>query len=406
MSNYKRKSEMAYLFISLCLFLISKIAYWIPVTIVLFIFLFLLFTERKFIIKNELLPLLLLFILSLIMSIINVDSLNNRNILKDISYFIRPLVIIYCGAAITWKLNLTKNSLIKLVVYYSLFSAIYNFLNIAININEILRNFNFLTIRENMGSSDEIAMIGFSILLTTNNKTVFSLKSKIVMSLIFAANLIISFSRVKYITFFISYIILSFRRRKLTFKFVIKIIVLSIVLPTVIYSISKTNIFEPFINKLLYTFNEINNESNWNDYRTIVHNWRGYEMYQAKQQYASFTLFNKINGYGLGTLIPVLHSNLVGVPIEDGGIILLHNGFYTILIKSGLVGMFFYVLFHVLSLIKSYKKNDKYESKLLLTITLIHLLHTYIITGMFKSFYSLGLLLLWGALLRKDSANE
>ena len=86
---------------------------------------------------------------------------------------------------------------------------------------------------------------------------------------------------------------------------------------------------QPFVLKIENTLVELSIKTDWSRYENIVQNWRGYEVFVALNQFNNFSLLQKIMGNGFGTLIPVKYTNLVGVPLENGGIILLHNGYYT-----------------------------------------------------------------------------
>ncbi|WP_259613872.1 hypothetical protein, partial [Latilactobacillus curvatus] len=155
---------------------------------------------------------------------------------------------------------------------------------------------------------------------------------------------------------------------------------------------------DPFMKKMMNSMTEISAQSDWNNYAEIVHNWRGYEIYSAKQLLNSFAVIEKVFGAGLGTLIPVLHSDLVGVPLSEGGIILLHNGYYTILIKTGIAGLLLYLMFFGTVIIKSIRclHRDGFYTAILVSICIEILMNSYTTTGIIKSIYSFGMLVTLG----------
>ncbi|EGP5006793.1 TPA: hypothetical protein QFC10_002409, partial [Enterococcus faecium] len=163
----------------------------------------------------------------------------------------------------------------------------------------------------------------------------------------------------------------------------------------------KLEFMQPFVLKIENTLVELSIKTDWSRYENIVQNWRGYEVFVALNQFNNFSLLQKIMGNGFGTLIPVKYTNLVGVPLENGGIILLHNGYYTLLLKTGICGLLCYLLFFcrlILLSLKSYSDNAM-ESIILLSISVITLVNTYTTTGIFKSTYSFITLIFMGFLI-------
>ena len=90
-----------------------------------------------------------------------------------------------------------------------------------------------------------------------------------------------------------------------------------------------------------------------------MNNWRAYEMQAAIKQWISSNFFEKIIGSGLGRgihidYIPYSWSEMV----ENNQIPLLHNGYYTVLIKIGILGVL-----ALLTIFLSSLKKGMQESK-------------------------------------------
>lgn len=168
---------------------------------------------------------------------------------------------------------------------------------------------------------------------------------------------------------------------------------------------------QPFVLKIENTLVELSIKTDWSRYENIVQNWRGYEVFVALNQFNNFSLLQKIIGSGFGTLVPVKYTNLVGVPLGSGGIILLHNGYYTLLVKTGIFGLLCYLMFFCKLIFLSIKKyfDNAMTSIVLLVISIITLISTYTTTGIFKRSYSFVTLIFIGFLIftlsrkRKDS---
>ena len=80
---------------------------------------------------------------------------------------------------------------------------------------------------------------------------------------------------------------------------------------------------------------------------------------------------------------------MVGVDASEGGITILHNGYYMMLIKCGLTGVLLYASVYLVGIRKMIiriKNNlDLYRSKLLLGIFVGFLVSTYVTTGIINN---------------------
>ncbi|WP_076981396.1 O-antigen ligase family protein [Latilactobacillus sakei] len=396
--------------LSILAFVISQANYIIGIVLLLICIIVLVMTHEEVVLNKSFLPIVIMIVVGFVGSMVNLNSLVTLNIIKDISYFMRPVVIMYFGYIVSYynKSN-NRSDIYKFTVLYSAFSAMYNLGNILINLKFIVTNFSFLNIREVMGHSDDITVLGFVVLIFYNQyygKKLFSHNIANLFTMIFIINLLISFSRTKILTFCIMLIIFTVMSPKKNIKLkniIISLLILILVIAGILYIVygdayKYFSFLVPFINKMKNSLTEISTQSDWNNYAEIVHNWRGYEMYSAKQLIGTFTNIKKLFGAGLGTLVPVSHSDLVGVPLSEGGIILLHNGYYTILIKTGIVGLMLYLSFFTLSIIKGVKclKKDRFYTAILVSICIEILMNSYTTTGIIKSVYSFGMLIVLG----------
>lgn len=146
-----------------------------------------------------------------------------------------------------------------------------------------------------------------------------------------------------------------------------------------------SSIKENFLHKLSQTFQEVSADTNWNIEANIIQNWRGYETSVAQTLFNQGSTFQKAFGFGFGQLIPVSHGELVGVSLEEGGITILHNGYYSMLIKVGFLGVGIYVLFFLKTLLSAWHKGLKHslERPVVLYLSCAYLVATFVITGFF-----------------------
>jgi O-antigen ligase len=142
-----------------------------------------------------------------------------------------------------------------------------------------------------------------------------------------------------------------------------------------------------FIVKLTKTFSELK-FSNFQTYRDINIHYRGYESYRAFMTYLEGTPLDLLFGYGLGKTIDLKASvYLAGsywtvVPW-------IHNGYFFLLVKEGLLGLLFLVvfLFKVFKIgFRNMEKSNtekRFMSLLIISCTFSLALTNFVICSMF-----------------------
>ena len=119
-------------------------------------------------------------------------------------------------------------------------------------------------------------------------------------------------------------------------------------------------LWEDFVVKVFRSLTEISQSSSWNS-TNIVLNWRGYETYCARMQYASLNIIEKIVGIGFGRGIDGGgYSFLV---IDEPTIPWLHNGYYTTLVKQGIVGCLLVAIYWIKALFDSRLLVDRFSKR-------------------------------------------
>lgn len=406
----KRTSNSNYVVMgSILAFLMSQVNYMIGLILVSICIIILTVINKKIVLAFSLTPLVIIFIVGIINAFLNVNDLKLFNVMRDTSYFIRPIIIIYFGYVLSFYHSSKDDiNIYKFIVICSVLGASMNLLNIIINIQSVATNFSFLNIRKVMGYSDDIMVLGFIVLIFYKkyyDKHLFSDRISRLFLGILTTNILISFSRTRILSFCLMAIWFTligprkkFKANTIIMSFFGTLFIAIIVLLMYGSMAQYFSFIDPFVDKITHSLTEISAQSDWNDYTEIVHNWRGYEIYSAEYLMSSFTRVTKIFGAGFGTLIPVSHSDLVGVPLSDGGIILLHNGYYTMLIKTGVLGVAAYIIFFGLLIIKGIKCIHKngFFSAILIAICIDILMNSYTTTGIFKSIYSFEMLITLG----------
>ena len=134
-----------------------------------------------------------------------------------------------------------------------------------------------------------------------------------------------------------------------------------------------------YIEKILNSFSELNSsETVWTGQK-IVNNWRGYEVACARETFHAFSPLQKLLGGGFGCFIDV-HGYAYLVTSEYN-LPFLHNGYYTTLIKTGIVGFFSMFLMFVLQMMKALRIRREYDRRFLTGLILALAVSSVVVSG-------------------------
>lgn len=123
------------------------------------------------------------------------------------------------------------------------------------------------------------------------------------------------------------------------------------------------------------------------DSRTMLLNWRSFEAFNAQLMFDEGSIFRKILGFGLGAEVNLGQVIHLSQEMSYQYIPTIHNGFYFVLIKFGVVGIFLYFS-SVLSWFKwgrgRYADGALLSDRILRGQIAIVLASTAVITGLFN----------------------
>ncbi|MBO0440377.1 O-antigen ligase family protein [Candidatus Enterococcus ikei] len=344
-------------------------------------------------------PIFLVLIAGSIAGIVNQQLI--YNFLRDFSYFIGPIVYIILGSFLYTELKY-KPSIFRLFVIYIAMDTVKVFLNIFLFQRELLVSGSFNVIRSAILGGETVVPLALGVLVFKSyfkDAVLFSKKVNTFLVVILSIRLILSFSRTMIISFLVTgFIFLFFRPEKKSIKpKQVALLIAIIIVFFITIRFLPDKIINTLVNKFQRIFVETSSIGNWSNYETVVNNWRGYEVSVGKQLYYSGTILQKIFGFGFGQLFPVMYSDLVGVPLSDGGITIIHNGYLFNLIKGGIFSLAMYILFFLLIMIKSLK--DKIEnsivSPLLFAYSMLMTITTAVIMGFFQRNFDAGMILIF-----------
>lgn len=338
----------------------------------------------------------ILFAMFALGALVGISNLGTRAYIRDIYYFLNPIVFILIGLNASSGESGYKrvlNSIVMISVVISLVSLIQMVVGI-ISTGQIK---NLRTYFDYAIWGDVIS-VG-AVLALWKEETWFEKRKNVTLGLLVLVS-ILGLSRtiwIELIAMIVVVTILGQNKAKGFIKILAFAGAIVIVISVVIHYLPSTQL-DTMMKKIVNSVSEISLSDNWTQISSIQANWRGYEMYCARKQFAEESILAQLFGRGFGTGIKVGSvSSLVG---QSGDYIyVIHNGFYGMLIKEGIVGLVLYIFFYVSLLFNGYKMTLKSRSKLdsvIVGTTACLIIYTYLVKGIISDFVQINALLAIG----------
>jgi len=361
------------------------------------------------IIRNSYIQFLFCFLLfGTIIGVINFysNNISIRDFFRDFYYHLSPIILISLACCYAKEKIDINRIFYSIILGATILSSIYIFSALP-SLSLLLSSSSANAWRSISGNGLIISTIAIPLLLFSskwdNQKKPF-LGFKWLALLICSAYFMISLSRTNLIIMIIVLICFLFSKKnhiliiKCLFAFLLFIIAFLLILPRAV----TTN----YIQKILASLTEISPLNNWANQSTIQSNWRGYETYCAIQEWKGYDFVSKIIGKGFGKRIfvgdlSVLVDENSNKGVEAGTIPVLHNGYSTMLVKLGILGVLLYLAYYLklikfsISMAKKSKNINAFYYRLLLGVSLSLTIMTVFLNGLFKenSFYPLLLII-------------
>lgn len=324
---------------------------------------------------------------------------------RDASYFIHPLILLFIGHSIINK-SFGFKKLLKLIVIAAVVNSVINYSGFFLS---LVSGFQLdLSQRYEFDLSSGYAVIGVLIIYYSKITRfhLFKSKAEVMLLIFFSLIIILSFSRTNIGILLMLFSIpilnkfLSFKRQLVLFVGIITLFIFGgSFLPVAIPEFEATN----FLEKVSNSASEIL-VRNYDTARDINIYWRSQEAFLGLTKYLEGNNFQLIFGQGFGSYASasgIFKDKLEVIPF-------FHNGFITILLKSGVVGllMFFAFLFSLVKLsFKSLKTDNKkssyYYMLIIQGIVIILIFQTLFVMGIYTPDVSIMLLVLIGAIIKE-----
>jgi len=327
------------------------------------------------------------------------------NILRDIFYFSAPIILLSFGYLLALRLKMSD--LFYHLIVCSVLIVVYQFFNFF-----ILKGFNFQNNIEEFHSNN-LFLIPLALSITLSNlkqaNIHFKLYGKLIILTLLILSLLLTNQRAHYLSFFILIFSnlgfftiqnkLSLKKTFIAFTFIL--------ISISIYFFNSDQINNNFSNSI----KEITSTSFENNKEVTMY-WRAFESYKALELFNQSSTTDQVFGAGFGKTID-LGATFELKGADFNSILVLHNGYLHILLKTGIIGLTAIVLFY-LKIIKDnifVRRNDSekktFLKKIILGMSLILVPITIVVSGLLNVSGMFGFIIIFGFLMKtNDLLNE
>lgn len=345
--------------------------------------------EKKLFISKELIlisSIPLLAFISLWFSLFLFSEGNIYNILKDVMYFVQAPIYFYFGYITIRTKKYDINEVLKVIVLAITLLSFVNILKMPFQLSSL--SLIGVYSRVNFEFDNEFSIFVILILrcLKFPNDSLFTKKIDTLFLIVALISLGLSFSRTNFVValliYFVPYLEKIYLSRKLMALFLFFVVVNIFGGQFIDIEISDLENVT-FVEKVKHSFSEVIVRK-LDTSKEISDNWRGYEAYMGVEKYLSGNPIQLAIGQGLGTNVKTPYWIFNGEYLNV--IPIFHNGFITILLKSGMIGLLSIFLFlWLLANTKEYKGRWKLKPYVLCKAALgYYILSTTLVThGLF-----------------------
>lgn len=350
---------------------------------------------EKIFVFQTLAPLFILFGIVLLSTFLWGFERPRYEIFRDFYYFGKPVLFIYAGMVLFYLLDHDYSKCLKIIAIVIAVQIALQFLFVRISgISLGLVN------RQEGGFIGIESNILFLITAVARRCrfALFSSRKLLSLELLALTGIAFSFGRTFYVFTALAWLLIYFDRKRV-YQW-IGILMSVFAMLTIFHGELLLDYFHADVedystlsNKLRNSFNELLVFER-TDMTSINREWRGFEAYLGLQMFFEGNIIQQLAGQGAGAICRndiFLDERLSALPI-------FHNGYVTILLKAGYLGLFFFFLF-ICSLFNTGTpsgQSGRYITSLLALLGINLLFNTQVIHGIFTNETPMFLLLLVG----------
>lgn len=333
--------------------------------------------------------LFLVFIIAFISSFF--EKPNLHDVLRDIWYLLKPILVIYAAYFITSKIK-DKEYLFRAVIYIGIIAAVLHLLKVVPGLLGESRR--IAEIRGESGRGNIVEIFSFAFLFLNKEVKYFKTKNvKYALYAILLCSIMFYFSRTMFLLLFMvifsmkGYLRLTFKGLKYLSILLIGFFVFFSVLNRMDLSAEDVGV-NGFLYKIKIAPSEIiKTDIDVTNRRDLWDHFRAYEAIRAVETTNKNGVRAFVFGNGLGSLVDLgLKVKLAGEMLQF--IPIIHNGYVFVFFKSGVIGLLVYLFLLFMLYIKVYNvngnKNYLITRRLLSTIGVYYFFTSLVITGMYN----------------------
>lgn len=334
-------------------------------------------------------------VFAIVAGIIGLMTNNTRDVAKDIFYTFPAIIIMMIGYLYNKYDKNDGKSITKTLYISGFLITVCSFVSLMAQISSVS---DLSVFRNIMGNQVYETTLIFAIMLSEKvigKKIIFSRMTDMIILVMLMLKGIVSLGRTELIVTFLMIaviLLLNIYFSENKNRSVTRLITLAILLAAAgfaVFRILPSDIRAQFIDKLQYSFEEVDSNAEYDSTEEAMNHWRAYEMECASKQWMESNVAVQLLGAGFGEYIKIQYipHNFTGNMVVDNGIALLHNSYYSILVKGGLLGiaaiLWLYISNATLIFRKKYRR-EAYIVSAMCAITVAMMIYTYVVTGIFS----------------------
>lgn len=334
-----------------------------------------------------------------------------RNVIRDLYYILPTVLWIFIGASESEQNP--EMDIKKTIFLYGTFITLKNFLFF---IGKGSLDFNNLRSVFGLNVYDLGFILPISAICVFLHKEVYvGEKIDRMIVVLMTLNVVLSLGRIAILQPIIIFTVLLFMEEKeaedqAKINKVVKLFFSIMVALVMLFYIMPSSIKSPLMDKVLNSFDEVDSSQKITSVGSAMNNWRAYEIQSAKEQWKGEWVISQLFGEGMGKGVEIQYVPYSWAGVVDGNEIpLLHNGFYTMLIKGGIIGLAALLWLFMGNVKKglymSKHRADKVYSNILVAISVAAVANTYVVRGPIQqgTFLTWALLIGWINVWTKES---
>ena len=334
-----------------------------------------------------------------------------RNVIRDLYYILPTVLWIFIGAS--ESAQNPEMDIKKTIFLYGTFITLKNFLFF---IGKGSLDFNDLRSVFGLNVYDLGFILPISAICVFLHQEVYvGKKIDRMIVVLMTLNVVLSLGRIAILQPIIIFTVLLFMEGKeaenqAKINKVVKLFFSIMVALVMLFYIMPSRIKYPLMDKVLNSFDEVDSSQKITSVGSAMSNWRAYEIQSAKEQWKGEWVISQLFGEGMGKGVEIQYVPYSWAGVVDGNEIpLLHNGFYTMLIKGGIIGLAALLWLFMGNVKKglymSKHRADKVYSNILVAISVAAVANTYVVRGPIQqgTFLTWALLIGWINVWTKES---